>query len=245
MHVEEVNRISVVGAGTMGAQIGLQCARYGYRVALYDVELVALQAAKHQQRRYLEGFISSGEMTAEEAEAALERVMFTTDPAEAAAEADLLSESVPEDPALKAKVFAQFNALCPPRTVFTSNASWLIPSMFASATGRPAQFPALHFHPPVWLANVVDIMPHPETSEETVALLEALALRLGQTPVVFKKESPGYIVNRMLGAMNREALRLAVDEISSPAEIDHAWMGVTKMGLGPFGIMDSVGLDTV
>lgn len=105
----------------------------------------------------------------------------TTDP-KIASQADLVSEAIPEDPKLKGEVFAQFNQLCPAHTIFTTNTSTLVPSMYADATGRPDRFAALHFHVYVWISSVVDIMPHPGTAVATLNLLEAFALRIGQIP---------------------------------------------------------------
>jgi len=103
---------------------------------------------------------------------------FTSKP-EDAANADLVTESIPEDPDLKAKVFAEFNKICPPRAIFTTNTSTMLPYMYAEATGRPAQFAALHFHQSVRQTNLVDIMPHAGTGAETVELLRAFARRIG------------------------------------------------------------------
>jgi 3-hydroxybutyryl-CoA dehydrogenase len=244
MKIEDVRRVLIVGAGTMGQQIGLQCAMYGYDVVLYDIAPDMLETATARQKAILAGFVAEGHMTQEQAEATLARITTTSDPKEAASEADLLSESVPENPELKSKVFAQFNELCPPRTIFTTNTSTLIPSMFAEATGRPAQFAALHFHLDVWVSNVVDIMPHAGTSEETVELLYAFAKRIGQIPIICKKENYGYVFNAMLNALNGAALTLAANGIASVRDIDRAWIGIMKMPIGPLGILDRVGLDT-
>ena len=245
MKIEDVRRVLIVGAGTMGQQIGLQCAMHGYDVMLYDIAPEALETAAAQVRAYVEQLAAGGRLTQEQADAVLARIHTTDDPQEAAAEADLLSESVPEDPELKGQVFAQFNKLCPPHTIFTTNTSSLIPSMFAQVTGRPAQFAALHFHQYVWESNVVDVMPHSGTSKETVELLYAFAERIGQIPVLCKKESHGYVFNAMLNAVNRAALTLAANGVASVEDIDRAWMGVMKMPVGPFGILDHVGLQTV
>ncbi len=228
----------------MGQQIGLQCAMYGYDVVLYDIAPDMLETATARQKAILAGFAAEGHMTQEQAEATLARITTTSDPKEAASEADLLSESVPENPELKGKVFTQFNELCPPRTIFTTNTSTLIPSMFAEATGRPAQFAALHFHLDVWVSNVVDIMPHAGTSEETVELLYAFAKRIGQIPIICKKENYGYVFNAMLNALNGAALTLAANGIAAVRDIDRAWIGIMKMPIGPLGILDRVGLDT-
>lgn len=168
-----------------------------------------------------------------------------SDAQEAASEVDLVSESVPEDPKLKGEVLARFDKLCPARTVFTTNTSTLVPSQFSEATGRPSQFAAFHFHLPVWVANVVDIMPHPGTSEETVVLLQDFARRIGQIPIVLQKEHGGYVLNTMLSALLREAQTMAASGVASVEDIDRAWMGVMKTSIGPFGIMDLIGIDTV
>lgn len=160
MRIEDIRCVLIVGAGTMGQQIGLQCAMHGYEVVVYDIAPEALEVAHAQIKAYAAHLLNQTRLTRSEADATLARINFTTKP-EDAARADLLSESVPEDPGLKAKVFAQFNKICPPQTVFTTNTSTLIPSMYAEATGRPGQFAALHFHTYVWDSNVVDIMPHP------------------------------------------------------------------------------------
>jgi 3-hydroxybutyryl-CoA dehydrogenase len=96
----------------------------------------------------------------------------------------------------------------------------------------------------VWDSNVVDIMPHPGTSPEVVAVVDAFAHHIGQIPIVLKKESYGYVFNAMLNALNRAALTLAANGIAAVEDIDRAWMGVMKMPIGPFGILDTVGLKT-
>jgi 3-hydroxybutyryl-CoA dehydrogenase len=239
-----IKHVLVVGAGTMGQQIGLQCAMHGFDVTLYDVDPDALQTALLAVDAYAAGLREAGQLSAEQAEAALARITAATDPAQAAAGADLVSESVPEDPQLKGKVFAQFNALCPPHTIFTTNTSSLVPSMIAEATGRPGQFAALHFHQPVWTANLVDVMPHPGTSAETLAQVEAFARQIGQIPIVLNKENYGYVFNAMYNALNREAITLAANGVASVEDIDRAWMVVMKAPAGPMGMLDIVGLET-
>jgi len=117
--------------------------------------------------------------------------------------------------------------------------------MFAQATGRPGQFAALHFHTYVWDSNVVDVMPHPGTTSETVELLVAFAGRIGQIPILLHKESGQYVFNALLGAWNSAALKLATDGVAAVEDIDRAWMAIMKAPIGPFGVMDIVGLKTV
>jgi 3-hydroxybutyryl-CoA dehydrogenase len=242
--LDDIHQVLIVGAGTMGQQIGLQCALHGYRVVYYDIAPRQLEAAQAQVNAYAAHMLKAQRLSEAQAQAALARLTFTDQPGAAAAEADLLSESVPEDPALKGRVLAQFNALCPPGALFTTNTSTLIPSMFAAATGRPAQFAALHFHSPVWVSNVVDVMPHAGTAPETVETLIAFARRIGQIPIVLKQESHAYVFNALLNALSGAALKLAASGVASVEDVDRAWMGVMKTPIGPFGILDVVGLKT-
>jgi 3-hydroxybutyryl-CoA dehydrogenase len=241
MNAEEINRVLVVGAGTMGGQIALQCAIHGLDVSLYDVSAAALESGLARVRGYARHLIAEGRADAD----VLQRLTPTTDLAVAAAAADLVSESVPEDPALKGRVFAQLHSLCPPHTIFTTNTSTLLPSMFAAASGRPERLVALHFHLPVWDANVADVMAHPGTAADVIETVTAFARRIGQIPIVAGRESSGYVFNAMLSALNDAALRLVAGGVAKVADVDRAWMGVMKMPIGPFGIMDAVGLDTV
>jgi 3-hydroxybutyryl-CoA dehydrogenase len=236
--------VFIAGAGTMGQQIGLQCALHGCDVIVYDVAPEALDAAHVQINAYAAQLVAQMRLASDGADAALARIRLTANLADAGA-ADLVSESVPEDPALKAQVFAQLDQVCPPHTIFTTNSSSLVPSMVAAATGRPARFAALHFHSLVWDSNVVDIMPHPGTAQETVEALTVFARRIGQIPIVIQKENYGYVFNAMFNELNTAAISLAANGVASPEDVDRAWMGVMKMPIGPFGWLDGVGLKTV
>ena len=244
MKIDDIRHVLVVGTGTMGQKIALQCARHGYEVIAYDGFAKSLENAQERIPAYAADLVSQGLMTAAEAEATLARITYTLNP-EAGAQADLISESVLEDPELKGKIFYQFNAICPPHTLFTTNTSTLLPSMFAAATGRPDKFAALHFYG-VWIKNLADIMPHPGTSPETLSLLVAFARRIGQVPTVMKKEYPGYIGNTLLGAKNDAAMKMVfVDKVASVEDVDRAFMLLEGTPQGPFGWMDYNGLDTI
>lgn len=244
MDADDIRTVLVVGAGTMGQQIALQCAAHGFAVTLLDTEQAALDRARARLDA-LAGHVASDPAFAHtDVVADVARISATTDPAEAAHEADLVSESVPEDPALKGRVFAELDRLCPARTIFATNTSSLVPSLFADATGRPDRLAALHFHQPVWSATIVDVMPHPGTSPETVETLVGFAGRIGQVPIRLLRESPGYVFNAMYNALNREAITLAANGVATVEDIDRAWTTVTKMPNGPFGMLDHVGIDT-
>ncbi len=245
MRADDIRRVLVIGSGHMGLQIGLQAAAHGCDVVLHDADPAALDGARQRLRGYGEAPVAAGHIDVGELERALARIECISDPAAAADGADIVSESVPEDPDLKGRVLGQFNGLCPERTVFTTNTSTLLPSMFAAATGRPDRFAALHFHTPVWLSNVVDVMPHAGTSAATTECLVGFARRIGQIPIRLRQESSGYVFNALYTAINREALTLVANGIASAEDVDRAWMGIMKMPVGPFGMLDGVGLDTV
>ncbi len=244
MNIDDVHRVLIIGSGTMGLQIGLQCATHGYDVVLYDIDPAALENGMRRIGAYADELVGAGLVDAAGREEALARITTTSDAAVAATEVDLVSESVPEDPELKGRVLGKFNVLCPARTIFTTNTSTLLPSTFAAATGRPDRFAALHFHGRVWVSNVADVMPHPGTAPETTELLLAVARRIGQIPILVRRESHGYVFNAMYDAINREAMTLVVNGVTTVEDLDRAWMGIMKMPIGPFGMLDGVGLDT-
>ncbi len=244
MNIDDVRQILIIGSGNMGQQIGFQCAVSGYDVMYYDAVEGALEKARDRVGKLARTYMAAGRLSQEGADASLKRIKMSYDDREAGENADFVSESVPEDPELKGLVFAQFNKICPAHTVFTTNTSSLIPSMFAEVTGRPEKFAAFHFHD-VRITKIVDIMPHPGTSEETVDLIKAFAERIGQSPIMLKKENFGYVFNAMLMELFKSAQTLAANDVASAEEIDRAWMGVMHTVAGPFGIMDGIGLDTV
>lgn len=244
MSRNKIEKVLILGAGTMGLQIGLQCAVSGFNVTIYDAFDRVLEEAQHRVQKIAESLVQYARMDQKEADAGILRIEFTSDPQTAGKEADLISESVPEEPTLKKQVFAQFNKICPGHTIFTTNSSTLVPSMIAAATGRPDRFAALHFHD-CTITNVVDVMPHPETSVETLDTILAFCKDIGQYPIELKKEQHGYVFNTMLTELLGAALGLASKKVALPEEIDRAWMGIMKTRVGPFGIMDSVGLETV
>ncbi|MGM0452899.1 MAG: 3-hydroxyacyl-CoA dehydrogenase [Thermodesulfobacteriota bacterium] len=244
MKLEDIKTILIVGAGTMGQQIGFQCAVCGFDVVMYDLSEDMLETANTRLEQLSNIYISSQRLTEEKAAAAMAKIEMTTDPGAAGEKADFVSESVPEDPELKEKVFAQFHEICPANAIFTTNTSSLIPSMIAEATGRPERFAAFHFHD-TRVTQIVDIMPHPGTSPEVLALIEAFAIRIGQIPIVLKKENFGYLFNAMIMELFKSAQTLAANGVASVEDIDRAWMGVMHTSMGPFGIMDSIGIDTV
>jgi 3-hydroxybutyryl-CoA dehydrogenase len=240
MKTSDIRNILVVGAGTMGARISLGCAMHGYNVTVYDISEQALHGLEF--RHQFMGFQWTREKltTREEVENCLGQIKATTDPAEGAADADLLIEAVSEKIDVKHKVFAKFDALCPPRTIFASNTSSLLTSEMETAVGRKDRFAALHFH---GYKSVIDIMRGTKTADQTVEALQKFARSMGELPIVMKKEKEGFLHNSMFIAWLEAGLWLAAGGFGSVEDIDLSWMKVHKSAYGPFGAMDIVGLD--
>lgn len=244
MQPKDIKKVLIVGAGTMGQQIGTQCALHGFDVVMVDVDSKILENALSRMEKLLGFFVKCQTITPETAQTAQNRLTATTDLDRAAADADLVSESAPEDAELKGRLFAQLDKVCPAHTIFTTNTSTLLPSEIAERTGRPEKFTALHFHD-TRTTNIVDVMPHPGTSPETTQIVIKFAERIGQSPIVLKKENSGYIFNAMLSAWLNAAQTLAANGVADIEDIDRVWMGILNMPMGPFAMMDSIGLETV
>lgn len=244
MLADDIARVLVVGAGTMGQQIALQCVAHGLEVVMLDSDPDALRGARERLTGLSAALVDEPAFAGVDLVQVVAAIRYESDVAAAASEVDLVSESVPEDPSLKGRVFAELDRVCPARTVFATNTSSLLPSMYAEASGRPDRLAALHFHQPVWSANIVDVMPHPGTSPETVQLLLGFAARIGQVPIELHRESLGYVFNAMYNALNREAITLAANGVATVEDIDRAWTTIMKTPQGPFGMLDFVGIDT-
>lgn len=244
MKSEDIRRILIIGSGTMGRQIAMQFALYGCDVVIYDIMEGMLENARENFGKLARRMAAHQGISAEQALSAVKRITTTTIPEEAAHSIDLVSESVPEDPVLKGKVLALFHSLCPSRTIFTTNTSTLLPSTFAATTGRPDKFLALHFHD-LRANTVVDVMPHAGTDQEVITIVQSFVQRMGLIGILIKNESSGYVFNAMLRAFLESAQTLAANNISSIEDIDRSWMGVMHTPMGPFGIMDSIGIDTM
>jgi len=244
MQVDDIKKVLIIGAGTMGHQIGFLCAVSGYEVTVYDVFPEMLADAQKRTTHLAKRLTGRGMIKPGKGEAALKLTKFTDDLEEAGRDADLVSESIPEDPKLKGEIFSKFDQICPKKTIFTTNTSSLVPSMFAEATGRPERFLALHFHD-VALTKIVDVMPHAKTRTEIVEITADFVKKIGQIPLVLQNEQSGYLFNNMLMALLDSSLTLASRKIAPICDIDRSWMGIMHSPTGPFGIMDSIGLDTV
>jgi len=243
MQLNGIKNVLVLGSGTLGLRVGLAAAINGYKVAIYDITESSFETAQKLQNTILHLLVKENRLNKNRIGDIKKAINFTTDALNAGLNADLICESVTEDEEIKKTVWKRFGEICPSHTIFTTNTSYLLPSMFAEISGRPDRFCALHFHD-VFYANVVDIMPHPTTAPWMIDLLAEFGRSLDQTPVIMKKESPGYIFNSMLMALLGAAGALVTYNITDIENVDRSWMGNFKMPKGPFGVLDEIGLET-
>lgn len=174
----------------------------------------------------------------------LGRIDYTSDLSSAVADADLIIEAIPEVKEIKHKFYQQLAAVAPAKTIFATNSSTLVPSMFAADTGRPDKFVALHFANEIWKNNTAEIMGHADTSPAVVKEIIDFAKSIGMVPIPVQKEQPGYILNSILVPFLDAAEMLYLEGVGDPETIDKTWMLATGAPQGPFGILDVVGITT-
>lgn len=238
-----IKRVCILGAGTLGTRVALRAALSGYQVAIFDISSKALENSQKLMQKIIKQLNNNYGLEDISGMQAIAGITFTDNPNIAILEADLINESVTEDVEIKNAVWEQFGKIAPEKTIFTTNTSYLLPSMFAEISGRPEKFCALHFHD-VFYSKVVDIMPHPGTNPSLITLLMEFGRSLQQVPVLVKKENHGYLFNSMLMAFIGAAGKLLTGDVGSVEDIDKSWMVNFHMGMGPFGILDTIGLDT-
>jgi 3-hydroxybutyryl-CoA dehydrogenase len=243
MTIDDIKRILVVGAGQMGSQIAMQSALHGFQVTLNDLSMEIVEKAMKSNRGHLERRLAKGQLTKDALEAALARVRLEPDLEKAAREADFVIEAIIERLPPKRECFAKLDRLCPPHAILASNSSTLMISQIADATRRPAQCANMHWFYPPLVMRLVEVVKGKETSEETVELVAAVTRKVGREPVVLRKELPGFLVNRILRALGREAYYLLEEGVASFADIDRAVELGLNHPMGPFKLADFSGLD--
>lgn len=237
--------ICVVGAGFLGTQIGLQCAAHGYQTRLVEPSLQARAQSQQVVAAELQRRVDDGEHDADEGEAVRARMTYVDGLEQGVAGAGLVIEAIPERLELKRQLFAQLDALTAPETILATNSSSIKISAIESATQRLDKVLNMHFYGLIWQRPMVELMRGSATSEETIAAVYRCAQRIGVTPLVVDKESTGFIFNRVWRAIKRETLHLVNDGVTSHENVDRAWMIFTGMKMGPFALMDRVGLDVI
>lgn len=240
----QIQRVGVIGAGTMGSGIAQVVAQAGYAVFLQDVAAAALERASAAMERSLDRLVKAGKLTAEQAAATRKRVSMVGELQAAAEGADLVIEAVFEDLAVKKAVFAQLDRAAPAHAILCSNTSQLSITALAGATHRPERVVGTHWFSPVPVMRLIEVVRTDATTEATLATVLDFCRSVGKETVVCR-DSPGFITSRAAGALLSECLRMLEEGVATPADIDKAMRLGFNHPMGPFEMADMGGLDVV
>jgi 3-hydroxybutyryl-CoA dehydrogenase len=238
----EIRKIAVIGAGTMGSGIAYVCAAKKYEVSIVEVNEELLAKGKKKIREMIVEGVNRGKLTPREAEETMQRIKGTTRIEDAVKDVDLVIEAVYEDINVKKEVFQKLDKACPSHTILASNTSALSITEMASATKRPDKVIGLHFFNPPYAMKLVEVVLGVRTSEETRRIAESFVKALGKETVTVK-DSPGFIVNRIVLPMLNEAAYLVHEGKASMEDVDKAATLGMNFPVGPFRLADFVGLD--
>ncbi len=239
---QKIERVGVVGCGLMGSGIAEVCAKSGYTVVVREANGDYLQAGMNRINTSLERAVSRGKLSAQDRDAAQARIIGATEMS-ALAQCDLIIEAVPEDLGLKRRIFAELDIIAPPHAILASNTSALAVTEMAAATKRPAQVLGLHFMQPVPVMPLLEIVRTFLTGEDTFATARAFGESLGKT-IVVSKDTPGFIVNLLLIPYLLSAIEALEKGVASKEDFDTAIRLGLNHPMGPFTLLDFVGLDT-
>ncbi|MCM3115409.1 3-hydroxyacyl-CoA dehydrogenase [Neobacillus sp. MER 74] len=237
-----INNIVVVGSGVMGRGIAYVGAVGGYSVTLVDVNEAALENAKKELNSIFEKGLSRGKISAETVELSKRNLYYATNLQEAASEADLVIEAVPEKAEIKKAVFETIEKYAPAHCFFATNTSTMSPTEIASYGNRTEKTIAMHFFNPVHKMPLVEIIRGLETSDETAQVIKEVAEKMGKETVVIN-EFPGFVTSRISALVGNEAFYMLQEGLGTPEEIDKAIKLGLNYPMGPFELVDLVGLD--
>jgi 3-hydroxybutyryl-CoA dehydrogenase len=241
--VAEVRTIAVCGAGIMGRGIAHAAALGGYRTILQDIAPASLEKAQKEIRLNLDKAVELGKVSVADADAACKRIEFVASVGDAAREAELVIEAVPEELKLKIEIFAELDKVARPDTILASNTSSLSITEIASVTRRAAKCVGMHFFNPVHKMKLLEIVRALETDESTIKAAVEVGRCMKKETVVIR-ESPGFITSRINAMIGNEAFYMLQEGIASAEDIDKALKLGLNHPMGPFELVDLVGLDT-
>ena len=242
---EIARKVCVVGSGFMGSQIALQCAIHGCDVTLYDSSTEALKKSVSACQQFLDRTIEDGYARASDRAAILDRIRRSESLDRAAADVDLVIEAISENIDIKREMFARLDAICRPETILASNSSSIRISRIESAVQRTELVLNAHFVQPVWKHPFVELMRGSSTSDTTIETVQAFMNSVSILPVLVRRESTGFIFNRIWRAVKKEALRVVDQGIATVEDVDRTWMIQMETPMGPLAMMDVIGLDVI
>ncbi len=240
-----IKKIAVIGTGVLGTQIAALTASFDYEVSVYDTSEVSFQKGIENIRTLSSAAKRKPTVTIQDWERGISRIQFCDQLKEALKDTDLIIEAVPEDLELKRKVHKQLDSMAPAHALLATNSSSIPISKIESATRRPEKCMNIHFYIPAMGLNMVDIMGGTYTSAEVMGAAKSWVQSINCVPLEVRKEILGFCFNRVWRAIKRETLYMWAEGFVDFRDIDRGWMVFTGMPLGPFGLMDNVGLDVV
>jgi 3-hydroxybutyryl-CoA dehydrogenase len=243
MNIDDIKNIAVIGAGNMGHQIATLCAIHGYKTTCTDVKEDILKKAEAFVDSYLPGRVEKGRLTEEQAKAARDNITFTPSLEDAVKDADYVIEAVLEILDLKKKIFTDLDKMAPPHAILATNSSAIVSSKIAGVTSRPEKVLNVHFFNPALVMKLVEVVQGPHVSDETRQISMDLCDKLEKVPVHIKKEVDGFLLNRIFGAITREALWMLDMGVASVEDIDKAQVYGAGHPMGTFRLMDLTGID--
>jgi 3-hydroxybutyryl-CoA dehydrogenase len=238
-----IRRITVLGAGTMGHGIAHAAAAAGYDTAMFDVSQEALEKGRLAIANVVRGGVERGKVTAAEAGATFRRLSTTNDPGHALADADFIIEAAPERMDIKIQVFADVERLAPAHAVVASNTSALSLTEMAATLADPSRVAGMHFFNPVHKMKLIEVVQALETSPASLDAVHQVATQMGKETVLVR-ESPGFITTRVNASIGNEAFYMLMEGVASARDIDKALKLGLNHPMGPFELVDLVGLDT-
>lgn len=238
----EIKKIGVVGAGTMGNGIAQVAAQIGCDVVMRDVEMRFVEGGMKNIDRFLSKSVEKGKMDIKEKETIMGRIKGTLDMADLK-DVDFVIEVVIEDLDLKKSVFKELDELCRPEVILATNTSSMSITEIAASTKRPDKVCGMHFFNPVPLMRLVEIIRGYSTSDETIKITTELSQKMGKTTIEVKKDSPGFVVNRIMIPHILEAIKIVEEGIASIEDVDKAVKNGLNYPMGPFELMDLTGID--
>jgi 3-hydroxybutyryl-CoA dehydrogenase len=239
----EIKRIAVLGAGTMGHGIAHAAIAAGYDTRMFDVSQSALEKGRSAIDGIVRKGVELGKVAPGDADTMLRRLTTTSDPAEALVEADLVIEAAPERIDLKLQLFSDIQRLAPARALIASNTSALSITEMAATLANPARVAGMHFFNPVHKMKLIEIVQALESGPETLQAIEAVSRRM-EKETVLVRESPGFITTRVNASLGNEAFFMLMEGVASARDIDKALQLGLNHPMGPFELVDLVGLDT-
>lgn len=243
MNIDDVKTIGVVGAGNMGHQIVTLCAIHGYKSICTDTDEGMLKKAEAFVDRYLPGRVEKERLTEEQARQARENLKFTSSLEDTVKEADFVIEAIIEVADVKRRLFADLDKMAPSHAILATNSSAIVSSLIADATTRPDKIVNLHFFNPALVMKLVEVVQGPHVSDETAQVSMDLCKSLDKVAVHVKKEVEGFLLNRIFGAIAREAQWLLEMGVASFEDIDKACVYGAGHPMGPFRLQDLTGID--